>query len=158
MFSIAIRLNWQSVAYLMLEYGFNLSIAIIDCFNHKKFNYVYTLLMRRQDLATFKLKNSEGQNLVHLFATHSQEINKELYEKILNKLVEKKIDFNVVDKNGRSALHFATQSGHLSLIGTLLEQGCKVGLPDKNNQTPLALYLMNSPSLNRFKEIVALFL
>ena len=43
-FSIAIRRNWQAVAFLMLEYGFELSLAILDCFNYKKYNYVYTLL------------------------------------------------------------------------------------------------------------------
>jgi hypothetical protein len=42
-FSVAIRRNWQSVAFLMLEFGFDLSLAILDCFNHKKYNYVYTL-------------------------------------------------------------------------------------------------------------------
>ena len=31
-FSIAIRRNWQSVAFLMLEFGFDLSLAILDCF------------------------------------------------------------------------------------------------------------------------------
>jgi hypothetical protein len=46
MFSIAIMKDWQSVAYLMLEYGFKLSIAIMDCFEKGRFNYVYTLLMK----------------------------------------------------------------------------------------------------------------
>ena len=40
MFAIAIRRNWQSVAYLLLQFGFDSGHAILDSFDNQNYNYV----------------------------------------------------------------------------------------------------------------------
>src|SRR3990167_8405538 len=97
-FSIAIRRNWQSVAFLMLEFGFNLSLAILDCFAHKKYNYVYTLLLKKADSGVYQTANLHKQNLTHLFAQNASKVSSELYDKILNKLESKNLDFKSTDR------------------------------------------------------------
>ncbi len=143
-FSIAIRRNWQAVAFLMLEYKFDLSLAILDCFNYRKYNYVYTLLLKKEDAGVYHTTNNKGQNLVHLFALNSNRISQDLYDKILAKLEAKNIDFSAVDNLVRTALHYACEAGCLKFIKLLLEKGLNCNLADKYGQTPLGLMAKNS--------------
>ena len=143
-FSIAIRRNWQSVAFLMLEYKFDLSLAILDCFNHKKYNYVYTLLLKKSEAGVYQMKNSLGQNLTHLFSKNSSNISPELYQKILDKLEAKQLDFCSLDSFGKTALHYASESGSLKLVKHLLEKNIDPNVTDKSGMTPLGLIAVNN--------------
>ena len=143
-FSIAIRRNWQSVAFLMLEFGFDLSLAILDCFNHRKYNYVYTLLLKKADSGVYQTANLNGQNLTHLFAQNSTRIGDDLFSKILGKLETKNLDFGSKDNLGRTSLHYAAEAGCLKLIKWLLEKGEDINLADKGGVTPLGHMLKSS--------------
>jgi len=44
----------------MLESGFDLSLAVLDCFKAGKLNYVYTLLLKKDDGAFYQMQNSLG--------------------------------------------------------------------------------------------------
>jgi ankyrin repeat protein/predicted DNA-binding WGR domain protein len=136
-FSVAIRRNWQSVAFLMLEFGFDLSLAILDCFNHKKYNYVYTLLLKKADAGVYQTTNADGQNLTHLFAQNSSRISDDLFSKILSKLEAKHLDFGSADKAGRTSLHYAAEAGSVKLAAWLLERGLDVNKSDSAGVTPL---------------------
>ena len=143
-FSIAIRRNWQSVAFLMLEYEFNLSHAILDCFNFKKYNYVYTLLLKKSEAGVYQTTNDLGQNLTHLFALNSQNINTDLYEKILTKLESKELNFSSLDSFKKTSLHYACQSGCMKLIKHLIHKGLDVNVSDLNGMTPLGYITVKS--------------
>jgi ankyrin repeat protein/predicted DNA-binding WGR domain protein len=143
-FSIAIRRNWQSVAFLMLEFGFDLSLAILDCFAHKKYNYVYTLLLKKAEAGVYQTTNAEGQNLTHLFAQNSSKISDDLYTKILNKLDSKGLDFGSADSSGRTSLHYASEAGCIKLVKWLLERGLDINHEDAGNVTPLGHVLKSS--------------
>jgi ankyrin repeat protein/predicted DNA-binding WGR domain protein len=143
-FSIAIRRNWQSVAFLMLEYKFDLSLAILDCFNHRKYNYVYTLLLKKSEAGVYQMKNSLGQNLTHLFSKNSNNISPELYQKILDKLEAKQLDFTSLDSFGKNALHYACESGCLRLIKHLVEKRINPNISDKAGMTPLGYIAVHS--------------
>ena len=143
-FCIAIRRNWQSVAFLMLEFGFDLSLAILDCFNFKKYNYVYTLLLKKAEAGVYQTTNEAGQNLTHLFAKNSKAISQELYEKILFKLESKNLDFASEDRSGKTSVHYACQSGSLKLIQHLLEKGLDCNQTDGSGMTPLGYVLQDS--------------
>ena len=146
-FSVAIRRNWQSVAFLMLEYKFDLSLAILDCFNFGKFNYVYTLLLKKAEAGVYQTTNKEGQNLTHLFAHNSRRIEQSLFDKILGKLEAKNLDFASKDNLGRSSLHYSCQAGCVKLINILLGKGLDPNLSDNSGMTPLGLLLINWLSL-----------
>lgn len=59
-FMVAIKRNWQGLSFLMLESGFDLSLAVLDCFKAGKLNYVYTLLLKKDDGAFYQMQNSQG--------------------------------------------------------------------------------------------------
>jgi ankyrin repeat protein len=141
---VAIRRNWQSVAFLMLEFGFDLSLAILDCFNHRKYNYVYTLLLKKADAGVYQTTNAEGQNLTHLFAKNSSRISDDLFSKILGKLEAKSLDFGSADRAGRTSLHYAAEAGSVKLAGWLLERGLDVNKADGGNVTPLGHILKSA--------------
>jgi ankyrin repeat protein/predicted DNA-binding WGR domain protein len=136
-FSIAIRRNWQSVAFLMLEFGFDLSLAILDCFSHRKYNYVYTLLLKKAEAGVYQTTNAAGQNLTHLFAQNAAKVGDDLFDKILAKLEAKGLDFGSADTAGRTSLHYACEAGSVKLVSWLLERGLDVNQPDASGVTPL---------------------
>jgi ankyrin repeat protein/predicted DNA-binding WGR domain protein len=143
-FSIAIRRNWQSVAFLMLEFGFDLSLAVLDSFNFRKYNYVYTLLLKKSEAGVYQMTNSKNQNLTHLFARNSSRIEIDLFKKIYETLQAKKLDFNSLDVLNRTAFHYAAQAGSLKCVKRLLPLTKDVNLTDKFGLTPLGLVMINS--------------
>jgi ankyrin repeat protein/predicted DNA-binding WGR domain protein len=143
-FSVAIRRNWQSVAFLMLEFGFDLSLAILDCFNFKKYNYVYTLLLKKAEAGVYQTTNKEGQNLTHLFAKNASKISVDLFDKILGKLELKNLDFTSLDNNGRNSFHYACEAGSMKLVEMLLPKGVDPNLTDKQGMTPLGITAKDS--------------
>ena len=143
-FSIAIRRNWQACAFLMLENGFDLSLAILDCFAFKKYNYVYTLLLKKAESGVYQTTNAQKQNLTHLFAANASKISTELYDKILAKLESKNLDFKSLDASGKSSLHYASESGCLKLIEHLLNKGLDINKSDNDGSTPLGVILKSS--------------
>ena len=46
-------------------------------------------------------------------------------------------EIDAVDKNEFTALHFATLYGNVEITKTLLENGCKVNISKRDNETPL---------------------
>ena len=143
-FSIAIRRNWQSVAFLMLEFGFDLSLAILDCFTHRKYNYVYTLLLKKAEAGVYQTTNAACQNLTHLFAQNSGRVADDLFDKILTKLEAKALDFGSSDAAGRTSLHYACEAGSIKLVNWLLQRGLDVNLSDSGDVTPLGHTLKGS--------------
>ena len=143
-FSIAIRRNWQGVAFMMITCGFDLSLAILDCFNFKKYNYVYTLLLKKSEAGVYQMTNAQNQNLTHLFSQNSSRIQNELYEKILGKLESNKLNFGSLDNYKRTSLHYACEAGCMKLIKTLLEKRIDPNHTDKYGLTPFGLILKNN--------------
>jgi ankyrin repeat protein/predicted DNA-binding WGR domain protein len=140
-FSVAIRRNWQSVAFLMLQFKFDLTLAILDCFNFEKYNYVYTLLLKMDEAGVYQMTNNLGQNLTHLFAKNSRKIETTLFDKILVKLEAKNLDFGSLDKFGRNSLHYACEAGNIKFAYTLLNKKLSPNTPDNNGMTPLGLII-----------------
>lgn len=147
MFRLAITQDWQSVAFLMLEFGFELSLAVLDCFAAQKFNYVYTLLLKKSEAGVYQMKNRHQQNLAHLFAQNSVLITQaQLYDKIYNKLRVKKIPFEETDNFGRNCLHYAMEAGSEDLIKDLLGLGLDPNMLDKEGMSPLGLLVSKNSS------------
>ena len=82
--------------------------------------------------------------MTHLFAEHSSKISDDLYEKILNQLESKNLDFKITDKLGRSPLHYACKAGCLKLIEHLIAKGLDVNQSDNQGTTPLGLMAVHS--------------
>eukprot|EP00127_Corallochytrium_limacisporum_P002633 Clim_evm69s134 gene=Clim_evmTU69s134 len=68
-------------------------------------------------------------------------------------LKRKGVDCNKQDSKGRTALHFAVASGHVSIINLLLKHGANPNLQDTNGNTPLHL-----AALSQRTNIVSLLL
>ena len=153
-FMMAIKRNWQGIAFLMLEYGFKLSLAILDCFNAKKFNYVYTLLLKKSDAGLYQIKNEHNQNISHLFCKHAGSIEKDLLNKIYEKVKKKKIDFSLTDDFNKNCLHYAAESGNVELCEDLVNLGLDINQKDGSGDTPLSILMKKRfGSYKRFIEM-----
>ena len=152
-FCLAIRRNWQSVAYLLLQYGFDTNRAIIDSFDNSNYNYVHTLLLR-QSKGTLKDSdlNAKNQNFAHLFAINSNKIEGILYDKILKKLEERKTKFNTKDYKGRTPQHYAASNNNAKFFEYLLKFGkCNINDKDVDGQTPITVALINNHEQSIFQ-------
>jgi ankyrin repeat protein/predicted DNA-binding WGR domain protein len=144
MFAISIRRNWQSVAYLLLQYNFDAGHAMLDSFENHNYNYVHTLLSRNTDAALYTQVNQKGLTLTHLFAIHAHRMDQILYEKIKRKLQERNVNFNIKDTNNRSALHYAAETGCARLFEWLLTyQNSNINDQDLSNMNPIQIALIN---------------
>jgi ankyrin repeat protein/predicted DNA-binding WGR domain protein len=127
----------------MIEYNYDLSLAILDCFNHRKFNYVYTLLLKKSQAGVYNAKNDQQQNLAHLLAKSASHIEENLFNKILSKMEENNLEFELLDIYKKSPLHYAADAGCLKMIQILLEKGLDVNAVDSEGQSALSIIVKN---------------
>lgn len=57
---------------------------------------------------------------------------------------KKGISFKLLDKEQKSCLHYAAESGNITLVQALLEEGHDINSTDKNGDTPLSLLVKNN--------------
>jgi len=58
---------------------------------------------------------------------------------ILNYLLEKDVNIDLINKNGNAALHMAAHNGHAEVLESLLEKGADINLTNTKGNTPLHL-------------------
>ena len=61
------------------------------------------------------------------------------YTKVTYLLLDYDADVTKQDDSGRTALHFAAETGQLEVVDILLNKGAKVNIADKHHRTPLVL-------------------
>ena len=152
MFCVAIRKGWQGVAYLMLQNKFPLMNALQDALNEKKFMYVKTLLNKVEDHEVIRKANEEGQNLFHTFAMRGAGADPDLTAKIFKELIHYGVGYKVVDKKGRTPLHYASESHFIFLINELLAGGLDPSIQDQDGHTGFSLMLVSGGVSNEIAE------
>jgi ankyrin repeat protein len=75
------------------------------------------------------------------------------HKEIVQLLIEKGIDINQTDEDGRNALHWASANGHKEIVQLLIEKGIDINQTDEDGEN--ALHLATS---NGHKEIVQLII
>ena len=136
-FRACVRLNWQGAAYLLLFAGYPYSLAMQDALNEEKFNLFLTLFAKVDDTSVFHEKNLEDQNLFHTLAIKGRKAQEEVTKNICEQLLDYKVDFNAVDKYGKTPLHYAAEKLYLNLCKFLLEKGSNINAKDNDGHTPL---------------------
>jgi hypothetical protein len=68
MFRKAVVAGQLGLAYLMMDEGYSLMLAVQDAMDVKKFQLVLTLLAKTADDAVVQQKNPKGQTLLHVLA------------------------------------------------------------------------------------------
>ena len=139
-FAVAIKQNWQGVAFLLLEYGFDIGLAVIECFKQNKFNYVYTLLLKKSESGVYQTQDEKKRNLTHFLASTSNSIDSDLFKKILKKLEANKLDFSSLSADGWNSLHHACCENNVELARILLEKRLDVNQKTGSGSTPLGLF------------------
>lgn len=71
MFRLAIRQGQLGLAYLMLDQGYSLMLAMQDALDEKKFQLVITLIQKCADDSVVQAKNTKGQNLFHVLCQNA---------------------------------------------------------------------------------------
>lgn len=143
MFKLAIRGGQQGLAYLMIDNGYPLMLAIQDAMDEKKFLLVLTLLSKNPDDEVIQQKNNKQQNLFHILAMNASGCNHIHLERIYTTLAKRGVDVRVKDIYKRTALHYAVQSESLQLVELILsrEDGYQVNEVDDEGHTPLSTFL-----------------
>eukprot|EP00960_Hanusia_phi_P024193 712953-Hanusia_phi.AAC.1 len=71
---------------------------------------------------------------------------------IVQYLLSKHADVNLLNKNGSSALHLACQGGSAEMISKLVQAGAKTSVRDQSNKLPLDLWIKHAESSGRSAE------
>lgn len=110
LFKLAIRGGQQGLAYLMLDNGYDLMLAMQDAMDEKKFMLVLTLLSKNPDDSVVQRKNSKGQNLFHILSQNASSCSLEHLTRIYETLKKRGVDVKAKDIFQRNALHYAVMS------------------------------------------------
>ena len=108
------------------------------------YSFFEQLLKNNINFSNFQFN---GNFLIH-------EIAKNGDSKLFN-LIKDKIDINSINKEGKTALHFAVQNNHILMIQKLLKNGAKI-IPDNEKLTPLDY--ADKLKLNNIKILLEQFL
>jgi ankyrin repeat protein/predicted DNA-binding WGR domain protein len=142
-FRLAIRNNWQGLAYMFLSRGYDIGEAVFATIQEKKFNYTFTLLTKREENEPYQITDGRGDNLAHLTCYAASEVKRDLLEKIFRVLVRKGVSLHARNLQGHNALHCAAICGSTPMIQLLLEQRIDPDAKDEAGRTPMMLAAQN---------------
>jgi ankyrin repeat protein/predicted DNA-binding WGR domain protein len=142
-FRLAIRKNWQGMAYMILSRGYDIGEAVFATIQEKKFNYTFTLLTKREENEPYQITDSQGDNLAHLTCYAASEVKRDLLEKIFRVLVRKGVSLHSQNRQGHNTLHCAAVCGSTVMIQLLLEQGINPDTKDESGRTPMMVAAQN---------------
>lgn len=140
-FMVAIRRSMQGVTYLLIQKGYPLDAAIHDSIKEHKFKYTFTLLTKVQDGEVLKKKNQENQTILHSFARQGRSAPQDLSTKILDEIFYWKIDLDIRDEGGSTALHYAARSKFVAMLERLLENGADPNIMNNKKETVFSITL-----------------
>ncbi|XP_057309492.1 poly [ADP-ribose] polymerase tankyrase-like isoform X2 [Hydractinia symbiolongicarpus] len=140
-FQIAIRNDWQGIAYLMMEIA---GLPFIEVFKAAVSAYkpqlLWTIMKKQRNKEVFLVKSEDNKNLLHFLACAERFSDQAI--PIAKLLVEAGVKGNDKDTNGATTLHYAasTNSELCEYIVDMFPQ-C-VNICDNNGRTPL-VYVLN---------------
>jgi ankyrin repeat protein/predicted DNA-binding WGR domain protein len=152
-FRWAIRNNWQGLAYMILSKGYDIGEAVYSTILERKFNYTFTLLTKREENTPYLFVGENGDNIAHLISLYSDEIRRDLLEKIFRVLIKKGIEINCRNKDGHLSIHCAAICGSKIMIEFLMEH--KIDPNERDNKGRSALML--AAQKLKFEAIMCLF-
>ncbi|CDW74195.1 wgr domain containing protein [Stylonychia lemnae] len=144
MFKLAVQYQQLGLSYLILDYGFDLIMAMEDALKQQKFSLALTLLQKVSDNKAIQKSNQKNQNLFHILAINAKILNGMQNSKQLNRIYKqfkrREIDIAQKDILGRLPIHYAAINGAYSLLEIMLADACvQVDEVDSLGQTPLVL-------------------
>jgi len=72
----------------------------------------------------------------------------------LENMVTLRANLGLRDEKGNTALHYATERGHLSIVNLLLEKGENINILNQKHQTPLHLATMRGKKMDLFEYLI----
>jgi ankyrin repeat protein len=149
-FKIALKNSMLSVNFLLIDFQFDMSRAVMDTFSLQNWDYSRTLLNKKSVLNKLISLDSKGRNALHYLAYFGNSLNFKKLEFFYEKLIAKGQNLNQKDCFGRKPIHYAALSGNLSFIDMVKDNDDGLHEKDIFGNSLLSLFLQ-SHSANRNK-------
>ncbi|KAI8843149.1 ankyrin repeat-containing domain protein [Chytridium lagenaria] len=144
------------LAYIVLDKGLKLIEAVHDILKSGKYSLALSIIHKVPMEAVRDSVDPKGRTLWHVVGDHAggETWNEEYASEVTKALLQAKTPLDSPDVElGRYPLHNAARNGQVHVVKTLLENGAKVDVLDKEGGSPL-LYGV----LSRSFEVVELIL
>ena len=86
LFRKAVSAGQLGLAYLIMDEGYSLMLAVQDAMDVKKFQLVLTLLAKTADDSIVQQKNGKGQTLLHVLSQNAAHCKAETLTRIYQQL------------------------------------------------------------------------
>jgi ankyrin repeat protein/predicted DNA-binding WGR domain protein len=144
-FRLALSRSFFGLAYLLMDIGVEITLAVQDAMVTSQFSVCLTLI-RKAPRETLKNTNDLGQNLFHLVCDRPDSTDYQKYSlNIAMLLFARGIDINVCDAKNRTPLHFAAERKNNILVTFLKDHGANPNVRELDTlNTPLHLACSDS--------------
>lgn len=140
-FKVALRNAMSSVNFLLVDFNFNLGLAIMDTISLQNWDYTKTLLNKKGDDESFQTVDNKGRNVMHYLANFGQRLGRDDLSFFLNKFSAKGIQMGLKDCLDRKPFHYAALKGNLAFIQELHRLDKDFHEKDIFGNTLLSLYV-----------------
>ena len=149
LFRKAVSAGQLGLAYLIMDEGYSLMLAVQDAMDVKKFQLVLTLLAKTADDSIVQQKNGKGQTLLHVLSQNAAHCKAETLTRIYQQLKQRGVDARAKDEAQRTALHYSVEADSVVLVNLLLADGLNAKETDARGLCPLAIYLSGEAPLTK---------
>eukprot|EP01087_Luapelamoeba_hula_P009311 TRINITY_DN2401_c0_g2_i2.p1 TRINITY_DN2401_c0_g2~~TRINITY_DN2401_c0_g2_i2.p1 ORF type:complete len:1324 (+),score=258.43 TRINITY_DN2401_c0_g2_i2:192-4163(+) len=140
MFYLAVANDWQGLAYMMLDGGFDAFLALAACLRAGRTMLSMTLMEKFSDDKVIQNIDDKKRTLFHYASKFTQRKPEELIQ-LYKVLISRGLSHTTLDKHGRYPLHYACKTkSPISWIMNMIS-GCDTNLQDDTAHSPLQLTL-----------------
>jgi ankyrin repeat protein/predicted DNA-binding WGR domain protein len=158
-FKLSLDKKFDSINYLLLDFGSNLGSAIADSLESKMINYSIKMLKKRPDENNpkfndqFKFKNEFGQNIAHYFAKNSLHFDESNSLILIDLMIQKGIDISAADcRKVTPLMYLAFNCSNMKVISYFISKVANSNSLDDSNNWFLSLLVQNKSFSMLFKQ------
>ncbi len=127
-----------------MEQIYNENNKVIDSINEKSFTpLILACYKENVDVALFLISKTNNINYASNLGTALMAAVMKGNLQLINALLERKVNLNAQDDEGKTALHIATLTNQNDIVKLLLKEGAKKEIKSNFNESPLDIARSN---------------